>query len=266
VIKGSDNLSHGTHVAGIIGAKRNNGKGIDGIADQVILMPIVATTAKGDERDKDVANAIRYAVDNGARIINMSFSKRFSSDKQLVDEAFRYAEQNQVLIIHAAGNDGNDLDTATYYPIPYDQNGRRFSNLITVGWSRPLFNERLAHPNSNYGQDVDLFAPGSDILSTVPGNSYDYKSGSSMSTPVVTGVAALLWSYFPKLTMLQLKTILLRSTYKPRIMVNRPGSKTLVPFSSLSATGGILNARNAVEMAKIWQESSLLTLLTFQTR
>jgi cell wall-associated protease len=181
--------------------------------------------------------------------ISLNFSKRFSPDKKLVDDAVRYAEQKHVLVIHAAGNEGNNLDTANYYPTPYDENGTKFSNFITVGWSRPLFNERLAHPNSNYGRNVDLFAPGSDILSAVPGNSYDYKSGSSMSTPVVSGVAALLLSYFPKLTTEELKSILLRSSYKPDILVNRPGSKIKVPFSSLSATGGIVNAYNAVIMA-----------------
>ncbi|MGN6639487.1 MAG: S8 family serine peptidase [Mucilaginibacter sp.] len=123
------------------------------------------------------------------------------------------------------------------------------TNVITVGWNRPLFNERLAHPYSNYGRIVDLFAPGSDILSTVPGNSYDYKSGSSMSAPVVTGVAALLLSYFPDLTTQEVKTILLRSVYKPDILVNRPESKIKVPFSSLSASGGIVNAYNAIVMA-----------------
>ena len=179
----------------------------------------------------------------------MSFSKRFSSQKVLVDAAVRYAEQKQVLIVHAAGNDGNDLDTADYYPVPVDEIGNPFSNFITVGWSRPLFTERLAHPYSNYGHRVDLFAPGSDILSTTPGNSYGYKSGSSMSTPVVTGVAALLLSYFPKLSVQAVKTILLQSVYKPDILVNRPGSTVKVPFSSLSASGGIVNARRAVEMA-----------------
>ena len=213
-ITATPNLSHGTHVAGIIAAKRNNQKGIDGIADNVLIMPIIATTAIGDERDKDVANAIRYAVDNGARIINMSFSKRFSPYKNLVDEAIRYAEKKHVLIIHAAGNDGNNNDTANYYPVPYYNDGRKASNFITVGWSRPLLNYRLAHPYSGYGKNnVDVFAPGSDVFSTIPGNLYDYKSGSSMSTPCVTGVAALLFSYFPGLTMEQVKNIILRSSF-----------------------------------------------------
>lgn len=251
VITSTEALSHGTHVAGIIAATRNNGKGVDGIAGNVRIMTIIATTGPGDERDKDIANGIIYAVNNGARVINMSFSKRYSPYKKLVDSAVQYAEQKQVLIIHASGNEGNNNDTANYYPIAYYENGHKAANFITVGWSRPLFNYRLAHPYSGYGKNnVDLFAPGSDIFSTVPGDSYDYKSGSSMSTPCVTGVAALLLSYFPSLTAEQVKDILLRSSFKPNILVNRPGgSKTQVPFSSLSVSGGIVNAYNAVQMA-----------------
>jgi cell wall-associated protease len=251
IMKLSAALTHGTHVAGIIGARNNAGMGIEGIAGNVLIMPIVATTAGGDERDKDVANAIRYAVDNGARVINMSFSKPFSAYKAIVDDAIRYAASKNVLIVHSAGNDGDDNDTANHYPIAIDENGQKATNFISVGWSRPLFNYRLAHPYSNYGKkNVDLFAPGSDIFSTVPGNGYDYKSGSSMSAPVVSGIAALLFSYFPTLSAAQVKDILLRSSFKPEIMVNRPGGSTVkMPFSGLSVSGGIVNAYNAVTMA-----------------
>lgn len=250
LIKLSPSLSHGTHVAGIIGARNIHGTGVNGIADNVLIMPLVATTAGGDERDKDVANAILYAADNGARVINMSFSKPFSAYKKVVDDAIRYAEKKNVLIIHSAGNDGDDNDTANHYPIAIFENGQKASNFISVGWSRPLFNYRLAHPYSDYGiKNVDIFAPGSDIFSTVPGNGYEYKSGSSMSAPVVSGIAALLLSYFPTLTAMQVKDILIRSSYRPDIMVNRPGSAVKVPFSSLSVSGGIINAYNAIEMA-----------------
>ncbi len=248
----SPNLTHGTHVAGIIAAKRNNDKGIDGIADNVLIMPIVASTAGGDERDKDVANAIHYAVDNGARLINISFSKLYSPNKSIVDEAIRYAEKRDVLIIHCAGNDGVNIDSDTnyHYPIAIYEDGNRAGNFITVGWNRPLFDGRLAHPYSNYGKvNVDLFAPGSDIFSTVPNNNYDFKSGSSMSAPVVSGVAALLFSYFPSLSASQVKEILLKSVFKPNQMVNRPQTKIQVPFNSLSVSGGIVNANKAVEMA-----------------
>ncbi len=248
----SPNLTHGTHVAGIIAAQRNNDKGIDGIADNVLIMPIVATTAGGDERDKDIANAIHYAVDNGAKIISMSFSKLYSSDKKMVDEAIKYAERKNVLLVHAAGNDGVDIDSSKNYhfPIAIYDDGSKAGNFITVGWNRPLFDYRLAHPYSDYGKlNVDLFAPGSDIFSTVPNNAYDYKSGSSMSTPVVSGVAALLFSYFPSLSVSQVKEILLKSTFKPNQMVNKPQTKTPVRFDSLSVSGGIVNAYNAIKMA-----------------
>jgi cell wall-associated protease len=249
----SPNLSHGTHVAGIIGARNDSGAGISGIAGNVLIMPLVATTAGGDERDKDVANAIRYAVDNGARVINMSFSKSFSAYKAVVDDAIRYAEGKDVLIVHSAGNDGDDNDTANHYPIAMYENGKKAANFVSVGWSRPLFNYRLAHPYSDYGKkNVDLFAPGSDIFSTVPGNGYDFKSGSSMSAPVVSGIAALLFSYFPTLSAVQVKDILLQSSFRPDIMVNRPGSTVKVPFGSLSVSGGIVNAYNAIAMAKMW--------------
>ena len=240
-------LSHGTHVAGIIAAERDNGVGIDGIADHVLIMPIVATTATGDERDKDVANAIRYAVDNGARIINLSFSKTLSQYKSVVDDAVRYAEKKDVLIVHAAGNDGEDNDSWPHYPSADYESGGRARNVISVGWSRPKFDERLAHPFSDYGaHTVDIFAPGSDIFSAVPGDKYEYKSGSSMSAPMVSGVAALLLSYFPRLTAVQVKDIIMTSSFKPTIAVNKPGTKQKVAFRSLSVSGGIVNARNAV--------------------
>lgn len=252
LMKLTPNLSHGTHVAGIIAAQRNNQKGIDGIADNVLIMPILATTASGDERDKDVANAIRYAVNNGAKVINMSFSKTFSPYKKVVDNAIRYAEKRNVLIFHAAGNDGVDVDIAEnyHYPVAIYENGNKATNFISVGWSRSKFDKRLAHPSSDYGaKNVDIFAPGSDIFSTVLNNSYDFKSGSSMSAPVVSGVAALLLSYFPTLSTAQVKDIILSSSFRPNGMVNKPGTKTEIPFRSLSVTGGIINAYNAVEMA-----------------
>ena len=245
-------VNHGTYVSGIIAAQRNNRIGTNGIANNVLIMPVVASTQVGDERDKDVANAIHYAVDNGARIINISFSKVYSTDKKLLDEAIRYAEKKKVLIIHCAGNDGVNTDSFYnyHYPIALYDNGKKANNFITVGWNRPLFDYRLAHPNSGYGKkSVDLFAPGTDIYTTAPHNEYDFRSGSSMSVPCVTGVAALLLSYFPHLSIIQVKDIFLKSTFKPKQMVNKPGTKVQVPFNSLSVSGGILNAYNAVQMA-----------------
>jgi subtilisin family serine protease len=248
----SNNLSHGTHVAGIIAAQRSNGKGIDGIADHVLIMPLLATTAAGDERDKDVANAILYAVDNGAQVINMSFSKLFSPEKYLVDAAIRHAERRGVLIVHAAGNDGVDIDNPDnyHYPVADLDDGHKATNFITVGWSRELFNYRLAHPRSNYGfTSVDLFAPGSDIFSATPNDEYGSKSGSSMSAPMVSGVAALLLAYFPSLSAAQVKDILLKSSFKPDQVVNKPGTSEKVAFKSLSVSGGIVNAFFAIRLA-----------------
>lgn len=243
-------LTHGTHVAGIIAANRTNDLGIAGVADQVVIMPVVATTVTGDERDKDIANAIRYAVDNGARVISMSFGKRFSPGKRVVDDAVRYAERRNVLIVHSAGNEGEDYESYPEYPSGSYARGGKAKNFITVGWSRWKLDARLAHPYSDYGKrGVDIFAPGSDIYSTLPHNQYGNQSGSSMSTPFVSGVAAVLMSYFPRLSAVQVKDIILRSAFKPDISVNRPGTAEKVPFRSLSVSGGILNAYNAVSMA-----------------
>lgn len=251
------NLTHGTHVAGIIGAQRGNQLGTNGIADHVRIMPILATTALGDERDKDVANAIRYAVRNGAKVINLSFSKPFSPDKPVVDAAIQYAETKGVLIFHAAGNDGQNDDSSTHYPIARYVTGQKAENFITVGWTKPFYDERLVAYYSNYGaQTVDLFSPGSDILSTLPGNQYGEKSGTSMATPVASGVAALLWSYFPSLTANQLKHILLTSTSKPALLVTQPGSKRKVSFRDLSVSGGILNAYQAVLLTLALEKAS----------
>lgn len=246
---------HGTHVAGIIGAVRGNGTGIDGIdgdAGAVRLM-VVRAVPNGDEHDKDVANAIRYAVDNGAQVINMSFGKDFSPDKPLVDEAVKYADSRGVLLVHAAGNDGEDLAEASSFPTPVYLGGGRAANWIEVGAASWKGGDKLAAPFSNYGKaQVDVFAPGVDILSTVPGGGYARESGTSMAAPVVSGLAALLMSYFPKLTAADVKRIILESaTRYGDTMVVRPGSKAgeKVPFSALSATGGVVNAYAAIKAA-----------------
>ena len=241
---------HGTHVAGIIAAKRGNDKGIDGIADNVRLMYLAAVPNGGDERDKDVANAIRYAVDNGAKVINMSFGKRLSPFKEQIDEAIRYAEEHDVLLVHAAGNNAENYDSIPAYPRPVYENGQEARNFLTVGNSTWRINDNLPAGSSNYGQQtVDLFAPGTTILATLPGNQYDRLSGTSMASPCVAGVAALLRSYFPTLTAVQVKEILMQTAYKPALQVLRPGSagKVKVPFSALSRSGGIINAYEAVK-------------------
>ncbi len=244
---------HGSHVAGIIGAKRDNGHGIDGVADNVRIMPVSVVPANGDERDKDVANGIRYAVENGAKVINMSFGKRLSPFKEQIDAAIRFAEEHDVLIVHAAGNNGENYDSLPAYPSARYENGQTAQNVLVVGNSTWRINEGLPSRSSNYGvQTVDLFAPGTDILSTLPNNHYASLSGTSMAAPNTAGVAALLRSYFPKLTAVQVKDILLKSTYKPDIMVRKPGrSGEKVLFKSLSRSGGLLNAYEAVKMATV---------------
>jgi subtilisin family serine protease len=241
--------THGTHVAGIIAAARGNGVGIDGIASRVQIMA-VRVVPDGDEHDKDVANGIRYAVDNGAQIINMSFGKAFSPHKSVVDEAVKYAESKGVLLIHAAGNDGEDLGEKPSFPTRSYQAGGSAANWIEVGASSWKV-DSLATSFSNYGRaQVDLFAPGLDILSTVPGGGFERQDGTSMAAPVVTGIAALLMSYFPELKAADVKRILLASVtpYGDR-NVARPGSGQPVRFGELSATGGVVNAFAAIRMA-----------------
>ena len=250
-LAGSEELAmHGTHVAGIVGAKRGNNLGADGIADNVRIMTIAVVPSNGDERDKDVANGIRYAVDNGAKVLNMSFGKRYSPFKPQVDAAIRYAEERDVLIVHASGNNAENYDSIPAYPRPDYEDGRTARNFMTVGNSTARLNENLPARSSNYGiRTVDLFAPGTDIESTIPRNNYAAFTGTSMAAPCVAGVAALLRSYFPNLTAVQVKDILMKSVYKPELSVIRPSSKQQVPFSSLSISGGIVNAAGAVKMA-----------------
>ena len=241
---------HGSHVAGIIGAKRGNNLGIDGVADNVRIMPVSVVPANGDERDKDVANGIRYAVENGAKVINMSFGKRLSPFKEQVDAAIRFAEEHDVLIVHAAGNNGENYDSLPAYPSAKYENGQTAQNVLVVGNSTWRVGKDLPSRSSNYGvQTVDIFAPGTDILSTLPNNQYASFSGTSMAAPMTAGVAALLRSYFPKLTAVQVKNILLKSSYKPDVQVRKPGrSGQTVPFKNLSRSGGLLNAYEAVKI------------------
>ncbi len=241
---------HGTHVAGIIGADRSNDLGIKGIADNVRIMSVRAVPPNGDERDKDVANAIRYAVDNGAKIINMSFGKSYSPGKEAVDEAVRYAEKKGVLFIHAAGNDGQDIDTQRDYPSRYYLDGKESQNWLEVGASSWGKDESFVARFSNYGKkSVDVFAPGVEIFSTVAKNKYENESGTSMSSPTTAGVAALLMSYFPELTSTQIRDILKKSTRKfDGLKVRKPGGGK-ADFADLSNTGGMVNAYEAVMLA-----------------
>ena len=247
-VSGPD-AKHGTHVAGIIGAVRGNGIGVDGIASAVRIIAI-RTVPDGDERDKDVANAIRYAADLGAHVINMSFGKAFSPQKAAVDEAVKYADAKGVLMVHAAGNDGENTDIKPSYPTPVYLSGGQAQNWIEVGASSWRSGDSLVATFSNYGKTrVDVFAPGVDILSSVPGGGYERQSGTSMAAPVVTGLAALIMSYYPNLSAGDVKRIILASATRRSERVMRPGGGE-VPFGELSATGGIVNAYSALRMAQ----------------
>ncbi|MEO8854352.1 MAG: S8 family serine peptidase, partial [Ginsengibacter sp.] len=248
--------SHGTHCSGIIAAARNNGIGMDGITDNVLIMPVRAggTFHIGDESDKDIALAIRYAVDNGAKIISMSFGKSFSPQKEWVDDAVKYAEQKGVLLVHGAGNDGTDSDSTAFYPNAdfLDSSGRA-KNMITVGAISIDTGFALLLSYSNYGQkNVDVFAPGADIYSCIPGNKYEFKSGTSMATPVVAGVAALILEYYPNLNAEQVKDIIMKSvTSLKGKMVYKPGTKEKVDFSMLCVSGGVVNGYKALQLAEV---------------
>jgi subtilisin family serine protease len=249
-VKGPD-PTHGTHVAGIIGANRNNNLGIKGIADHVRIM-VVRAVPNGDERDKDIANAIIYAVDNGAQIINMSFGKGFSPEKAAVDKAVKYAEQKGVLLVHAAGNEGDDSDVKGNFPTRFYLNGKEARNWVEVGASSWGTDLDFVADFSNYGKkSVSFFAPGVQIYSTTPGNTYKNESGTSMASPATAGVAALLLAYFPELTAVEVKDILINSTRKfDHLKVKEPGGQKEVEFSTLSLSGGLINAFEAVKMAQ----------------
>ena len=253
-VKGPD-ARHGTHVAGIIAANRTNNLGIKGIADQVEIM-IIRAVPDGDERDKDVANAIYYAVDNGAKIVNMSFGKSYSPQKEAVDAAVKYAQEKGVLIIHAAGNSGEDIDKNDNFPNRSFANSKKTAdNWIEVGASSWKGEGDFVASFSNYGKrSVDVFAPGVDLYSTTPNQSYESLSGTSMAAPVVSGVAALLMSYYPDLSVEEIKEILLKSAVKlNKLKVNSPGDAAKqVKFSSLSRTGGVVNALEAVKLAETY--------------
>ena len=252
-VEGPD-ATHGTHVAGIIAGERNNNAGMNGVADRVQIM-VIRTVPDGDERDKDVANAIRYAVDNGASIVNMSFGKGASPRKKAVDDAVKYAMKNDVLLIHAAGNSGQENEFDNNYPNdkfakPGLFGPRYAKNWIEVGASNWSLDENLPASFSNYSSEwVDIFAPGVDIYAPVLDDEYDFNQGTSMAAPVVAGVAALVRSRFPDLTAEQVKEVLLQSSVKEKLKVRKPGSSDQVSFSSLSTSGGLVNAYEAIRLA-----------------
>lgn len=309
------NADHGTHVSGIIAANRNNNLGILGVANHVSIMTI-RVVPEGDERDKDVANGIRYAVDNGARVINMSFGKAYKWDKKAVDDAVKYAESKGVLLVHAAGNDNKNNDVEENYPNKYyespeadayrkshpkrgtgdftppkpgDMPGQQpnsyggmnypnrtplakpvpldsaqfklphAGNWIEVGASSYKDNEDLKASFSNYGKNnVDVFAPGFMINSTVPGSKYEEYDGTSMASPVVSGLAALILSYYPELKPHQVRDIIMKSVTKVNHKIrykNERDENVRVNFSEICVSGGIVNAYNALKLAETYQLS-----------
>ncbi len=255
--EGPDPL-HGTHVGGIVGALRGNSLGADGIAPNVKLMSVRAVP-DGDERDKDVANAIRYAVDNGASVINMSFGKGFGTHKQVVDEAVKYAASKDVLLVHAAGNSAQNNDITENFPNAVFEKKSGFifkkkqkaKNWIEVGALSYRSGEDMVAGFSNYGKTmVDIFAPGVQIYATTPDNSYAPLQGTSMASPVVAAVAAAIRSYYPELSAVQVKESIMNSATKISSVVKVPGSKTeKVSFADLSISGGIVNMYEALMYA-----------------
>lgn len=251
---------HATHVSGIIGAIRGRHAGLNGQASNVRIMSLRAVP-DGDERDKDIGNAIKFAVDHGARIINMSFGKDYSPHRDYVWQQIRYAASKEVLIVHAAGNDSLDNDATSHYPDREVRDGDRklletLPNVIEIGASSVNPDKDLPATFSDYGsRTVDLFAPGAEIYSTVPGNHYAELDGTSMATPEVAGIAALVLSQYPKLTVAQLKDVLMGnvtvfrglSVLKPNADPSTPDS--MVDFGTLSVTGGVANAFEALQAA-----------------
>ena len=249
-----DDEIHGTHVSGIICAERNNGIGMNGVAANVKLMSVRAVP-DGDEYDKDVALAIRYAVDNGAKVINMSFGKSYSPHAEWVYDAIKYAESKDVLLVHAAGNDAKDIDVEDNFPNDSKDKINEFAdNVITVGAMTHNFDENICAGFSNYGiYNVDIFAPGKTIYATFPKDKYQSISGTSMASPEVAGVAALVRSYYPSLSAAQVKNILMDSGITMHQVVKMPAERGAKAdrrdFDSLSVSGRIVNAYNAVILA-----------------
>jgi subtilisin family serine protease len=261
---GGPDSSHGTHVAGTIAASRNNGVGMNGIAANVKIMALRAVP-NGDERDKDIALAVRYAADNGASIINMSFGKGYSPNKAEVDAAFMYAASKGVLLVHAAGNSSKSVDGGlNNFPNSYVKEGNgvyavnTISNWIEVGASTKDLGLNLPAEFSNFGNEaVTLFAPGHKIYATFPDNKYKAISGTSMACPVTAGVATLLMSEFPTMTASETKAILMHTVMVPEVDVRLPSEtakpidfRIPVPFADLSDTDGVVNAFTAVRLAK----------------
>jgi cell wall-associated protease len=246
-----EDAKHGTHVAGSIAAQRNNGVGMDGVADNVKIM-VVRAVPDGDEYDKDIALAIRYAADNGAKVINTSFGKYYSPHSDWVWDAIKYAAKKDVLIVNAAGNEGIDLDEKQVYPMDQVLTGAEISdNFLTVGALNYKYGGELVANFSNYGKSsVDVFGPGVKIWSTTPLNTYEFLQGTSMASPNVAGVAAMIRSHYPKLSAKQVKQVLMDSGISTKTSVvlgGDPSNTNTLP--NISTSGKMVNMYNALIMA-----------------
>jgi subtilisin family serine protease len=229
---------HGTHMAGIIAAVRNNGQGINGVSDHARILVIKLFNNIREMRNSDLAAAIRYAADHGARIINMSFGKVFSLHRALVDSAVKYAMAKDVLIIHSAGNDRMNLDSNSFFPSPKYLDGSIAPAWLTVGASGYRDDSSLPATFSNYGRHtVDVYGPGVQITSTIPNSGTVAWDGTSVVAPVVAGLAALIRSYYPQLTAAQVKDIIVRSVVKRKALEDK------------CISGGVVNAYNALKLA-----------------
>ena len=245
--------THNTEVSSVLAGNRTNKLGIKGFSNNIKIMPLTIS-ASGDEYDKDIAMAIYYAVDNGAKVINMSFGKEFSLHRDWVSIAMQYAEKKNVLLVHCSGNRSKNIDKYHYYPndIGYDKTPEVVNNFINVGSISKRTDSTMVSSFSDYGKNnVDIFAPGEDIYVAVPDNQYKYDSGTSLAAPMVSGTAALIWLYYPNLTVQEVKKIILESGVTIDKMVVKPGTENeLIPFSELCKSGKILNTYNAMKMAE----------------
>jgi subtilisin family serine protease len=239
---GSDE-DHGTHVAGIIAADSEEMVGIAGKAKVKIMA--LRVVPNGDERDKDVANAIRYAVDNGAKVVNMSFGKGISSETHLVKKAIKYAARKGVLLVHAAGNDNRKIKYNNNFPNKLTGIRKVATNFLTVGASSFAKGEELVANFTNYSKtQVDIFAPGHKIYSAVLNDGYDFFSGTSMASPCAAGVATLILTHKPKMKPKKMIRLLRNTvnTYDKDLSV-KVGDEMIL-FNSLSKSEGITDVEN----------------------
>ena len=242
-----DDPYHGTMVAGVIAACAATA----GELPRPVKILSVRAIPEGDEYDRDVAAAIRYAVDNGAEVVNMSFGKYLSPHRDEVLAAMKYARSKDVLLVMASGNDGVNVDVRPIFPTCRDTKGRRLENQIVVGASTP--DGRVAS-FSNYGaENVDLLAPGENVRSTAPEGGYDTAQGTSIAAPIVSGVAAVLRSFYPDLSAREIREILIRTvTHFPADEMPVPGkseTSRMIQGRQVCLGGGILNAQAAMKEA-----------------